>query len=227
VNGVLNVASPGTLFARLRAACPQEWPAYAEHEFVRRLGDGTLPEACFRRYLVQDYLFLIHFARAYALAAYKATAVEDIREAAAMATAIVDVEMRLHVEQCARWGLSERQMAAAPEAPATLAYTRYVLEAGLAGDLLDLHVALAPCVVGYAEIAARLSPDCARGNPYAEWIESYAGAEYQDIARAAVARLDRLAESRGGEVRFPALSETFRTATRLEADFWSTGLGGE
>lgn len=32
------------------------------------LGDGTLPDAAFRMYLVQDYLFLIQFARAYALA---------------------------------------------------------------------------------------------------------------------------------------------------------------
>ena len=32
----------------------------------------------------------------------------------------------------------------------------FVLERGMAGDLLDLHVALAPCIVGYAEIAAEL-----------------------------------------------------------------------
>ena len=32
---------------------------------------GELPETSFRRYLAQDYLFLIHFARAYGLAAFK------------------------------------------------------------------------------------------------------------------------------------------------------------
>jgi thiaminase/transcriptional activator TenA len=220
-----DIAPPASLFARLRAACATEWRAYVGHAFVRGLGDGTLPEASFRRYLVQDYLFLIHFARAYALAAYKATALVDIREAAAMVSAIVDTEMRLHVELCSRWRLSEREMAAVPEAPPTLAYTRFVLDAGHAGDLLDLHVALAPCVVGYAEVAAGLAP-AARGNPYREWIESYAGAEYREVARAAVARLDRLSAERGGEPRFPALAETFRTATRLEAEFWAMGLEG-
>jgi len=34
-------------------------------------------------------------------------------------------------------------MKALPEAAETIAYTRYVLERGLSGDLLDLHVALA------------------------------------------------------------------------------------
>jgi thiaminase/transcriptional activator TenA len=65
------VAPGGSLFARLRAAAADDWEAYTGHEFVRRLADGSLPEECFRHYLIQDYLFLIHFARAYALAAYK------------------------------------------------------------------------------------------------------------------------------------------------------------
>ena len=48
-------------------------------------------------------------------------------------------------------------MEALPEARAPMPYTRYVLEKGLAGDILDLHTALAPCVVGYGEIGAHLS----------------------------------------------------------------------
>jgi thiaminase/transcriptional activator TenA len=38
-----------------------------------------------------------------------------------------------------------------------MAYTRYVLDAGMRSDLLTLRVALAPCVIGYAEIATRLA----------------------------------------------------------------------
>jgi thiaminase/transcriptional activator TenA len=34
------------------------------------LADGSLAEAAFRHYLVQDYLFLTEFARAYALSVY-------------------------------------------------------------------------------------------------------------------------------------------------------------
>ena len=48
-------------------------------------------------------------------------------------------------------------MEAAPEDLACMAYTRFVLERGMSGDLLDLHIALAPCIVGYAEIGARLT----------------------------------------------------------------------
>jgi thiaminase/transcriptional activator TenA len=217
-----------TLFARLRQACAVEWRAYCEHEFVRRLGDGSLPEACFRHYLGQDYLFLIHFARAYGLAVYKADDLAAMRQAAATVSALVDVEMGLHVEFCAGWGLSEAEMEALPEATATMAYTRYVLERGLAGDILDLQVALAPCVVGYGEIGQRLEADPAtrlEDNPYRAWIEMYAGADYQALARSAVDELERLAERRLSAPRFDDLARTFAQATRLETAFWDMGLG--
>ncbi len=221
------VTGPDTLFGRLRAACIDDWQAYTHHAFVRGLADGTLPESCFRHYLGQDYLFLIHFARAYALAAYKADDLADIRQAAAGLSAIIDVEMDLHVKFCAGWGLSETDMVALPEAEATMAYTRYVLEKGLSGDLLDLHVALAPCVVGYAEIGAELMADEETrfdGNPYRDWIEMYASTDFQEVAKAEVAQMDRLMELRGGLGRMAALTTTFRQATRLEAAFWDMGL---
>ena len=220
-------ANLGMLFNRLRTDCAAEWAAYTGHAFVRRVADGSLPEPAFRHYLGQDYLFLIHFARAYGLAAYKADDLEDIRAAAGAVSAIVDTEMALHVEYCAGWGLNETEMQALPEDAACMAYTRYVLERGQAGDLLDLMVALAPCVIGYGEIGQRLAADPAtkhEGNPYAAWIDMYAGDDYQAVAQAAVTQLDSLAERRGGEARYESLLKTFRDATRLEADFWQMGL---
>lgn len=225
-------AGGGTVFSRLKAQNGAEWAAYVGHAFVRRLADGTLPEACFRHYLTQDYLFLVHFSRAYALAVYKAGDLEDMRQAAATLNALLNAEMNLHLRTCAAWGLSEADMAAIPEADANLAYTRFVLDSGMAGDLLDLLVALAPCVLGYGEIGARLLADPQTrldGNPYREWIEAYGGVEYQEVAEAAGKQLDRVARNRLGadptrSPRWGSLSRTFQTATRLEAGFWTMGL---
>lgn len=217
----------GELFEKLRAGAEAEWRAYVEHEFVAGLADGGLPDAAFRYYLAQDYLFLIHFARAYALAAYKADTLDDMRQAVSGVTAILDLEMGLHVDYCREWGLTEAEMAAVPEDPRCVAYTRYVLERGVAGDLLDLHVALAPCILGYGEIGRRLAsdPETKRdGNPYASWIEMYAGDEYQSVAKAETETLDRLMARRGGPGRLESLEQVFRAATRLEADFWQMGL---
>lgn len=216
-----------SFFERLRGGAQVDWAAYTQHRFVRELAAGTLPEACFRHYLKQDYLFLIHFARAYALAVYKGDHLDDMRAAAGALNGILNLEMKLHVEFCAGWGLTEAQMTAEPEARATMAYTRYVLERGMAGDVLDLQVALAPCVIGYGEIAKALVADPATrraGNPYEPWIAMYAGDEYQEVAAGAKAQLDRLAGRRLTEARLPRLIETFAQACRLEADFWQMGL---
>lgn len=216
----------GSLFARLKATCPAAWEDYVRHPFVQGLGDGTLPEAAFRYYLGQDYLFLMHFARAYALALYKSDTLEDMRQAAGGVSAILDTEIGLHVGYCAGWGMDEAGMAALPEDAGCMAYTRFVLERGMAGDLLDLHAALAPCVVGYAEVGARLAADPATrrdGNPYTDWIAMYASADYQAVAQAEIDTLDRLSERRGGAARFASLADTFAKATRLEVGFWDMG----
>ncbi|NLH83089.1 MAG: TenA family protein [Phyllobacteriaceae bacterium] len=215
------------LFDRLRAARPEAWRAYVEHRFVADLGDGTLPKAAFDAYLVQDWLFLIQFARAYALAVYKGRDLADMRAAQAGLAAILDVEMDLHVRLCERRGIPLAVLETTPEHRATVAYTRFVLDTGLRGDLLDLHVALAPCIVGYAEIATRLMERPGAldpANPYAEWIVEYAGDVYLQVARAARTHLDRLAERSLTEARFADLAEIFARASLLEADFWSMGL---
>ena len=218
---------PAELFTAMVALAGPVWPAYTRHEFVMRLARGDLPAAAFRRYLVQDYLFLLHFARAWGLAVYKSDSLAEMRRAQRLVAATLDVEIGLHIDYCRGWGLDEPRMAAEPEALETVAYTRFVLDRGLAGDRLDLETALAPCLVGYAVIAAERMADPGTrrdGNPYREWLEMYAGAEYQKLAREAERALDEAFARRGGEGRFMALAADFATSTRLEADFWQMGL---
>src|SRR3954470_9368994 len=103
-----------SFFERLKRAASAEWRAYTEHPFTNALADGSLREAAFCHYLVQDYLFLIEFARAYALAVYKSPDLASMREAAAGLSAIIDVEMNLHIKLCATWGLSPDDLERAP-----------------------------------------------------------------------------------------------------------------
>ena len=212
------------VFDRLRAATGEDWFRYVEHPFVQRLGDGSLPREAFRAYLIQDYLFLLQFARAWGLAAYKSRRFDEIKAAQETLAGILK-ETELHVRLCEGWGLAARDVEAAIEDRATVAYTRFVLDAGAAGDLLDLQVALAPCVIGYAEIGTRLA-DAGVGDdhPYRDWILTYAGDDYQGVASAARRQLDRLAERSLTEHRFSDLAALFAQASRLEADFWQMGL---
>ena len=217
-----------SVFARLKRSCRDDWTAYIQHPFVRQLGEATLARESVEHYLKQDYLFLVHFARAYGLAVFKSETLPDMRQAKDALAAILDTEIGLHVAYCRKWGIDEAELARVPEAAATTAYTSYVHDRGVRGNLLDLHVALSPCIVGYAEVARWLiaQPFTKReSNPYGAWIDMYAGDEYQAAARAEAVQIDRLYEAEGGgEPRFAELAEVFAQATRLEIAFWDMGL---
>jgi thiaminase/transcriptional activator TenA len=216
------------VFAAWRRAAAEDWQAYTRHAFVRRLGDGSLPRSAFLHYLVQDYVFLVHFARAWALAVVKAGDLAEMRAAATTVDALVNQEMRLHVEVCAAEGIPEKTLFAAEEEVENLAYTRFVMDAGLAGDFLDLMAALAPCVLGYGEIGAWLG-DAATDKTYADWIDTYAASDYQALCHSVGELIDgaaagRLGASPQASPRWADLCRTFRTATRLEIGFWDMGL---
>jgi len=220
--------SYGTVFPLWRDAAGRAWSAYTEHAFVQALGDGTLPPKAFLHYLVQDYIFLIHFSRAWALAVTKAETIEEMRSCAGTVNVLINDEIALHVSICGAHGIGEADLRVADERHANLAYTRYVLDAGHSGDLVDLLASLAPCVMGYGEIGLRLAQVATSGR-YREWISTYAGAEYQATCHNVGALIDsavnlRLGDQPKSSPRWGALCSRFRTATRLEGDFWQMGL---
>ncbi|MDU9004506.1 thiaminase II [Sedimentitalea todarodis] len=225
-------ASPyGATFALWRTGCPDPWNAYTHHAFVQGLGDGTLPQASFLHYLVQDYIFLVHFARAWSLGVVKAETLDEMRVCAGTVDALVNHEMALHVKTCAAAGIDEVTLFAATEEFENLAYTRYVMDAGLQGDFLDLMAALAPCCFGYGEIGQRLAKSAAPDTPYGDWIETYADTAYQSVMVSVGQMMDaavtrRLGPDPAESARWPHLQGRFATATRLEIAFWDMGLRG-
>ncbi|KPU83267.1 hypothetical protein JI57_01865 [Psychromonas sp. PRT-SC03] len=209
-------------------ACEQDWSAYTEHKFVCLLATGELPQPCYLHYLKQDFLFLKQYARAYALAIYKARTLAEMRQFLPSVQALLQSEISHHVSYCNDWGLSELDLEAQAEEVGTIAYTRYVLDTGMSGDVVQLYTALAPCFIGYAQIGRVLLKDkntLLDGNPYASWIALYSGDELQKSTLESQQYLDELlvdidVQSQQGQ----KLIEVFRSATRMEVAFWEQSL---
>jgi len=223
-------ADYGKTFALWREGAAIPWHDYTHHAFVEGLGDGSLPRASFLHFLIQDYVFLVHFSRVWSLAVVKSETLEEMRICAGTVDALVNHEMSLHVKTCAAEGIDEATLFAATEAVENLAYTRYVMDAGLQGDFLDLMAALAPCVMGYGEIGLRLANSKTGDTPYDDWIASYAGPEYQEVCTNVGAMIDNAVARRIGDLpnspRAAFLLDRFSTATELEVGFWQMGLNG-
>lgn len=221
----------GKCFALWRGQAAEVWRQYTRHAFVEGLCDGSLPRENFLHYLKQDYVYLIHYSRAWALAVVKADSLAEMKYAAATVNALINEEIQLHVTLCAAEGIPEQELFKVTEEPENLAYTRYVLDAGLAGDFLDMMAALAPCVFGYGEIGARLSKEASSDTPYRQWIDTYAGEDYQSLCRDVGAMIDQAVSDRLGadwqaSPRWQKLQARFDTATRLEVGFWQMGMRG-
>lgn len=221
----------GNAFGLWRDSAAGPWAAYTRHDFVEGLRTGALPRASFFHYLVQDYVFLVHFSRAWALAIAKAETLEEMKMAAGVVNALVNEEMQLHVKTCAAAGISQDTLFNAVEERENMAYTRYVLEAGYSGDFLDLMASLAPCVMGYGEIGARLAAE-KTSDAYAGWIGTYGAEDYQSLCRDVGAMIDaslgrRVGADFAASPRWATLCRKFENATRLEVAFWDMGLRGD
>ena len=225
----------GQVFSQWRESCQEIWSAYTRHAFVTGLGDGTLPRDAFLRYLRQDYVFLMHFSRAWALAIVKSDNLEEMKIASNLVHALIHDEMKLHIAVCAAEGISAEELEQTAELPQNTAYTRYVLEAGFSGDFLDLMAALAPCVIGYGEIGARLQSENTTtenaSTEYKDWIDTYAHPDYQQLCVDVGALIDNAVHRQLGAGyrntgRWTTLTRHFEMATALERDFWDMGLHG-
>ncbi|KAI8901904.1 Phosphomethylpyrimidine kinase-domain-containing protein [Globomyces pollinis-pini] len=163
------------------------WDEFVNHSFVKGIQDGTLPTKQFQYYIKQDYHFLLHYARANGLGAYKSNRIEESAEFAEIVNDIFK-ETLLHVEYCKEWGVSREELLKTEESMECVAYTRYVIDKAHSGELIDLRVAIAPCLFGYGQIGHTLLNDPStkkEGNPYWKWILTYGGEEFQQTVHKA------------------------------------------
>ena len=219
----------GKIFNLLRENHKDNWLLYTKHEFINKLINDTLKEEKFLNYLIQDYLFLIQFSKAWSLAILKSDNLEEMKIAATTVNDLINFEMELHITLCANYGISISDLENADEENANIAYTRYVLELGYSGDFLDLLSALAPCVLGYGEIGL----NCQNSNPktlmYKKWIETYSSIEYQDVCKNVSGLIDkafllRLGTNFENTYKWKKVNQIFKKATLLEVDFWNMAI---
>ncbi|TCD61246.1 hypothetical protein EIP91_008714 [Steccherinum ochraceum] len=209
------------------------WKAYVQHEFVVELAKGKLDRACFLHFIKQDYLYLKYYARAYGLLAAKTTTFTGIASATQTILNVIH-EVSNHKAFCAKWGISEADLEATAESPATTAYGAFIMDVGLRGDTSALLMAVAACLLGYGEVGLWLKKEAAKanswvvleGNPYLAWIESYSGEDYQGAVKTGLEVIEAMAaEDPPSQKRFEEWCTIWGRCTRLEKGFWDMAIG--
>ncbi|TCJ18303.1 TenA family protein [Rubrobacter taiwanensis] len=191
--------------------------AALEHRFVRGLGDGTLPEENFRRYMAQDTFFLEAFARAYALALARSPEREGLYAFFELLAGVLE-ELKLHKGYAQSQGIELEEVI--PDG-ATLAYTDFLLATAGLRDVGEICAAMTPCMRLYAFLGQSLAGSGpGEDNPYAEWVRTYSDPGFEALA----SRLEELLDRYGRDT--PAIRSAYRRAMRLEVDFFESASRG-
>ncbi len=212
---------------RLHSAAEPIWAAQLLHPFVKGLGDGSLEEERFKRWVLQDYRYLKELARVFAWATAKADRLDSMSWYARVLNLTLNTEMGLHREYATRFGLTDDELEGEPMWPTTRAYTDFLVRTSADGDMLDLLAALLPCAWGYVHLAQRLAEsDPPRDQRYRDWIAQYASREFADVRDWLRNELDALAEGISPE-KTARLTEIFLVSSRYEWQFWEMCWKGE
>ncbi|MGJ9414380.1 TenA family protein [Aeromicrobium sp. CF4.19] len=195
--------------------------AIVEHPFVVELGDGSLPEEAFTRYLVDDAHYLDRYARVLAQLAVRGAGVRDVELFASAATGAVVAERELHTGWLGSRGLDPDAPGVAEPSPTCRAYTGFLLEMAVSAPFDVAVAAVLPCFRVYAEVGRHLAAEVGDDHPYAAWIRTYADPEFDAAVRRAEDCLDRVTRDE------PAVIDAYLTATRFEWMFWDAAWRGE
>lgn len=197
------------------------WSGYLQQPFVKELGEGTLREDVFRFYMVQDYRYLLQYAKVFALGVVKAEGEALMRRFASMVHDTLDGEMDVHKIYMKRLGITEAEVAATKTALANQSYTSYMLEVAHKGDVLDVLAAVLSCAWSYQMIGEHHKniPHALEHPLYGEWVAGYSSEEYDRSVQEIIDAVNEL----GADIspkKEAYLKEVFLNCCRYERDFW-------
>ncbi|MFB6210307.1 MAG: thiaminase II [Halobacteriales archaeon] len=194
------------------------WDAQQSHPFVVELAEGSLDEAAFRHWVKQDYLYLLDYARVFAIAGTKATDEATMTHLMEVAHTILDYEMDLHREFAAEYGLTTTDLAAVEKAPTCVAYTNFLVRTAYEGSIAEISAAIYPCGQGFLDIAEHMADLADDQHRYTPFIEKYTSEEFREAVAWMREFVDRCGEQYPGA--HEEMREAFMTSARLEYAFW-------
>lgn len=188
--------------SRLAVGAGELWQAGTTARFLDAVGDGTLPQEAFHRWLVQDYLFVTGFTRFAAL-----TAAQTPRPAQSTligGLAALDTELAWFEDHARDRGL---ELESEPH-PVCRRYVDFLIASAHSQPAEVLLAILYGVEVAYTVAWGRLAAE----GPYAEFIERWTSTDFTAYVRVLMGLAD--------EYSHPGQQAAFNEVMRHEREFW-------
>lgn len=218
-----------TFLERLRATTKKQFERIYSHPFLLGMAHGTLPLECYKRYMLQDYLYVQQYVKLYALAAIKTTQDPELRKRFTGGIELtITSELTMHRENSIKLGLTPDQLDHTELAPTATAYMNFLTCISHTGSLAEIVAAMLPCAWTYGELAKNLLEINGAGleHPvYGEWIRTYSDDEFIAASYWLIPLMEDLAKDLSPS-ELDRLEQLFLTASRYEYMFWEMGWSG-
>ena len=198
------------------------WKEAVNKPFVKKMADGTLETEKYRRYMLQDYLYLTDYIELLREIS-ESTEKKSLRSFLEKILRETQEEAeRVHLPAMRELGIGDTDIQNVVMAQVLQEYVGYMKqqlrEEGFVGGL----VALLQCSWAYAYIGQTVSEREAErlsASPYKSWFASYTCASYIETNQSWIDALDRETEDLDDTKKL-RLCSVFQTCARYENRFW-------
>ncbi|AXK47986.1 thiaminase II [Aliarcobacter trophiarum LMG 25534] len=198
------------------------WEDGYNHPFVQELGAGTLHKEKFKFYLLQDYLYLLEYAKVFAMAMTKADDEKMLSNLSSITKATLVDEMKVHHLYMKEFGISEEEVKSVKASLFNRTYTANMQAISLKGDLVETLVTVFPCAWTYCDYGKRLKEqykDNLEDNFYKSWIETYSGSDFENSFEWFYDAIDELVENKSDK-ELQKIEDIFISSVEFEYMFW-------
>lgn len=211
-----------TTMERLLEKTKEEWNGYYQHPFVLGLQEGTLDKEKFKYYMIQDYLYLVEYAKVYAIGLAKAKNLEQTKLFFERVTDLTQAELSIHKGYLPQLGETQESLESASRALMNLSYTSYMLRVAYEEGVPEILAAVLPCAYSYELIAKNMvknRPESLNEGFYKDWIQGYASDSYAKGNQDMIEALNTYTKDYTEE-QLQHLEEIFIASSRYETSFW-------
>lgn len=199
----------------LRQHAEPTWSQAVRHRFVTELAEGSLADAAFRRYIVQDYAFIETLVTMLGFAVARAEGMAAKKRLTGFLAVLTSDENDYFMRAFAAVGAKS----APTLAPVTRRFRELMLEAAEAGAYVDLLAVIVPAEWVYLSWASEHAEAAPSQQHYREWIELHCGEAFADFVDWLRGELDRLGPELSAERR-AAVEARFTRLVELEVAFF-------
>ncbi len=202
------------------------WDKCAATPFVREMQDGSLPLERFKCYIIQDNIYLKHYARTYGKAIYHAETLKDIKLYYSGLNFVTDPDSLIRSRYLKQFGMTDDEVETIPPLPENQNYIDFLFEIAEQGKEAKILMAVLPCMLSYSYIFRKIAlMDGSETSRYWDFIQDYADDAYAQTCKTWYAFADKKC-SNLPEAEQKNLSSIFEKASMLELAFWHMAYRG-